>query len=108
MTNEFGVELDRNGYAPSIMVHSEGCDICRRTDRPLQRHEAFGGAFRERSKALGCWMWVCDACHTKMHQKDAQLRFRVKQLVQLQAMQTYEWTVDQFRAYFGRNYLDEL
>lgn len=108
MTNEFGVELDRNGYAPSIMIHTQGCDLCRRTDRPLQRHEAFGGAFRARSKALGCWLYVCDTCHMKMHQSDALMRYRVKQMTQLRAMEYYGWTVDQFRAYFGRNYLDEL
>ena len=108
MTNEYGIDLDRNGYAPSIMPHSEGCDICCRRDRPLQRHEAFGGAFRARSKALGCWLWVCDACHMKMHQKDAQLRYNVKQLVQLQAMAHYGWTVEEFRTLFGRNYTDGL
>lgn len=105
MVNEFGVELDRNGYAPSIVPHKEGCDICLRRDRPLHRHEAFGGAYRTRAKNLGCWLLVCDVCHRRMHQQDANLRFQIKQLVQLCAMEHYGWTVDQFRLYFGRNYL---
>lgn len=108
MTNEYGVPLDRNGYAPSVVTHKEGCDVCRRRDRPLQRHEAFGGAYRTRSKNLGCWLWACDVCHRRMHQKDARLRFQVKQTVQLCAMEHYGWTVEEFRLNFGRNYLDGM
>lgn len=28
MTNEYGVALDRNGYAPSIVQDIEGCYYC--------------------------------------------------------------------------------
>ena len=106
MTNDYGVELDRNGYAPSIAIHAEGCDLCRRRDRPLQRHEVFHGPFRKRAKALGCWLWICDCCHDRLHFRDAQFQLYTKQLMQQTAMEHYGWTVEQFRAEFGRNYLE--
>lgn len=106
MVNEYGIELDRNGYAPSIAIHAEGCDLCRRRDRPLQRHEVFHGPFRKRAKALGCWLWICDVCHDRLHFRDAQFQLYTKQLMQQTAMEHYGWTVEQFRAEFGRNYLE--
>lgn len=108
MVNEYGVPLDRNGYAPSIAPHTEGCDLCRRRDRPLQRHEPFQGAFRTRSKNLGCWFWVCDECHRRIHQKDARFRLETKMLMQQLCMEHYGWTIEEFRANFGRNYLDGM
>ena len=92
-------------YAPSIFPHTEGCDLCKRQDRPLQRHEPFGGPFRQRSKALGCWLLVCDDCHRRIHQKDPQYGREVKQLMQLHAMEHYGWTVEEFRLNFGKNYI---
>lgn len=92
-------------YAPSIFPHTEGCDLCKRQDRPLQRHEPFNSAYRQRSKELGCWLLICDECHRRIHQKDAAFAYEVKQLMQIAAMEHYGWTVDEFRIYFGRNYL---
>lgn len=106
MTNEYGVKLDRNGYAPSIAFNESGCPICGRRDRPLQRHEAFHGAYRDKSKRLGCWLYVCDICHDRIHHKDAALDLYVKRLMQTLATEHYGWTVEQFRSEYGKNYLD--
>ena len=56
MVNEYGAKLDRNGYAPSIIQDEadESCFVCYANGHydPLNRHEAFGGPFRDKSKRL--------------------------------------------------------
>ena len=67
MTNEYGAPLDRNGYAPSILQDDNSyCLICLGNgyNDPLNRHEVFGGPFREKSKRLGLW---CCLCHSRHH-----------------------------------------
>ena len=99
---------DRNGYAPSIFPHKDGCcDLCRRQDRPLQRHEPFNAANRKRSKQLGCWMLICDECHRRIHQSDPEFAFEAKVLMQHAAMEEYGWTMGEFRQHFGKNYIWE-
>ena len=66
--NEYGAELDRNGYVPSIVQEDadECCAICyaNGSKDPLNRHEIFGGAYRRKSKRLGLWVSLChDRCH---------------------------------------------
>ena len=55
MTNEYGVTLDRNGYAPSIVQDIDGCWFCKTQQGKLDRHEIYHGAYRKKSKALGLW-----------------------------------------------------
>lgn len=105
MKNEYGVTLDRNGYAPSVMQSPLCCFWCGRTGGKLDRHEVFHGAYREKSKALGLWVNLCHGCHMELHHKDARLDAAVKQLGQRVAMQHYGWDVDDFRRVFGKNYL---
>lgn len=51
--NEFGVKLDKNGYAPSLFVHEAfRCYRCG-CFGDTARHEIFGGSRRKASKALG-------------------------------------------------------
>lgn len=54
MTNEYSVTLDRNGYAPSIVQDIDGCWFCKTQQGKLDRHEIYHGAYRKKSKALGC------------------------------------------------------
>ena len=83
MKNEFGVVLDRNGYAPSILQRGRR-GICGGEDAPghcyccgrregrgflerLERHEPWGAANRQKSKALGLWVTLCRECHEETH-----------------------------------------
>lgn len=50
--NEYGVKLDSNGYAPSILNQQPTCLICGRYH--TARHEVFYGPYRDKSKRLGC------------------------------------------------------
>ena len=105
MTNEFGKPLDRNGYAPRLIYWpEERCFICGRADRPIQRHEVFHGPYREKSKRYGCWVGVCDYCHTKIHKGEDMLETKLKGIHQKKAMREYGWTEEQFREIFGKSY----
>lgn len=112
MTNEYGVALDRNGYAPSIINgHSDTqCWLCGRNGAsdPLNRHEVFGGPYRAKSKRLGLWVHLCHySCHQGpqgVHSNRA-LELRLKQVAQLAAMDAYGWDKDKFIEEFGRNYI---
>lgn len=108
--NEYGATLDRNGYAASIMQDDERCYLCGQYggDR-MDRHEVFGGAFRDKSKRLGLWVLLHhDPCHVygkhAVHQ-DAEVNRRLKAEAQQAAMEYYHWTVADFIREFGKNYL---
>ena len=105
MNNQFGVKLDRNGYAPSIMGEMESCALCGRRDRALQRHECYHGAYRTKSKNLGCWINICDLCHDKLHHKGGGLDQLAKAMMQHKAMEHYGWSEDEFRGFFGKSYI---
>ena len=104
MTNEYGTELDRNGYAPSILNVGVGCMICQRTNRHLQRHEVFHGANRAKSKSYGLWVNLCMECHNNVHHYPT-LDKGLKREAQRHAMLVYKWTKDDFRRRFGKNYI---
>lgn len=108
MTNEYGAELDCNGYAPSIVNDGDFCFCCLKGGSAfganLARHEIFGGSRREKSKRLGLWVLLCPRCHEAMH-TDARRGKALKSLGQMQAMQYYGWTTDKVREIFGKSYL---
>ena len=104
MTNEYGTELDRNGYAPTIMQRQVRCYMCCR-EGMLQRHEIYGNAFREKSKAYGLWVWLCPECHHDVHFVNADKKMLLREHGQRRAEQRYGWSVNEFRDKFGRCYL---
>lgn len=105
MKNEYGVDLDQNGYAPSIMNRQQGCYVCLR-QLTTERHEIFHGtANRTKSKNFGLWVDLCHACHTIVHNGDGSLDRMLKEDGQHEAMDYYNWTVADFRKRFGKNYL---
>ena len=110
MKNDYGVKLDHNGYAPSIIPDhcASCCWNCGKNGAsdPLNRHEIFYGPYREKSKRLGLWVYLCHSeCHLNGVHKDTELDLRLKQVGQYAAMKHYHWDKDEFRREFGRNYL---
>lgn len=108
MINRFGVILDRNHYAPSIVGRGDCCYLCGKNGfgEKLDRHEIFGGANREKSKELGLWVKLCHCtCHLDGAHKDAAISRRLKKDAQQAAMTTYGWTKEQFIDEFGESYL---
>lgn len=97
-----------NGYNPSILQQDECCYLCGRCDRKLDRHEVFGGAYRQKSKEYGLWVLLChEDCHEGRHgvHGDPANAKPLKRRAQAAAMCEYGWSIDDFRAVFGKNYL---
>lgn len=104
--NEFGVKLDKNGYAPSLFPHeSFRCYNCGRFGETA-RHEIFGGSRRSASKALGLWVNVCPDCHKAIHASGL-LQYHYHRKGQLLAEAYYHWDHDDFRRRFYKNYLED-
>lgn len=106
--NEFGAELDKNGYAPSIMGTVAGkCFLCENMTH-TERHEVFGASNRTKSKALGLWVNLCPHCHREgsfaVH-SNKDIARKLKELAQFCAMDAYGWSRDEFRTRFGKNYV---
>lgn len=98
-----------NGYVPSLVqTDMTRCFLCGRRDRKLDRHEIWGGAYRQKSKALGMWVLLChEDCHEGkggVHQNPRRT-FELRQLGQLALMSKLGWSKDDVRREFGRNYL---
>lgn len=107
MKNKFGVELDENGYAPSVITDKEVCFNCGRSGE-LVRHEVYHGlANRTKSKNLGCWVPLCPACHDLCHgkkQKGKNLDIFLKNNCYGLICWHYGWNADDFRKEFGKSY----
>lgn len=99
--NEFGVKLDKNGYAPSLFAHeSFRCYHCHRFG-DTARHEIYGGSRRKASKALGLWINVCPACHAAIH-SSGELKDRYHRKGQLLAEAYYHGTMTTSAAAFTK------
>lgn len=99
--------MDKNGYNPSIVqMDTTYCYFCYRRDRKLDRHEVFGGAYRDKSKAYGLWVMLChDECHLNGVHAKRNLREQLSQIAQARAMKEYGWDTDDFIREFGKNWL---
>ena len=105
----FPSELDKNGYAPSILQDDlTRCYLCGRTDRKLDRHEVYGAANRQKSKSYGLWVMLChEDCHQGPHgvHSDGAKATKLREESQAKAMSYYGWTTQDFRARFFKSYL---
>lgn len=106
--------MDKSGYAPSIMqdtVFEPFCYLCGANGAldKLDRHEIFGGPYREKSKRLGLWALLChNDCHIfgpLAAHNNASTALRLKQEAQRRAMEAYGWSIEDFIREFGKNYL---
>ena len=104
MTNEFGVRLDANGYAPSIVQIFEDrvCFNCEASG-DLARHEIFNGYNRKKSKEYGLWVNLCPRCHMQVHDHPDR---SLKVAGQIRCMAEYGWTIEEFRERFGKSYVE--
>lgn len=89
------------------------CFLCGRNGcgDPLDRHHIFGGSRRNLSEKYGA---VVDLCHDRCHENGPGAAHRCAQTAQLlheygqrKVMREQGWTVEEFRAVFGKNYLPE-
>jgi len=91
------------------------CFLCGRNgiSDPLHRHHVFGGTGgnKKHSEKYGAMVYLCShRCHngakTSVH-KNAERMDELHQYWQRRLMEENGWSIKDFRAIFGRNYLDE-
>ncbi len=104
MKNEYGIPMDSNGYIPTIMQNAERCYMCGRSGL-LCRHEIYGNAYRDKSKRLGLWVWLCPDCHHDLHFVHADRKMWLREQGQIQAQNHYGWNENEFRSKFGKCYI---
>lgn len=105
--------LDRNGYAPSILQKdTTRCWKCGARDEKLDRHEVFGGAYRNKSKQLGLWVTLChNRCHqygnAAVHRNGESAR-ALKVFAETRCRIEYNLSKSQFVKEFGKSYLEDI
>lgn len=94
-----------------IQSDKSKCFICGQNPcgDPLDCHHCFGGANRDLSEKYGLKIYAHhEKCHIfgkmSIHQ-NVEVNKKVKAIAQKKAMEYYDWSVDDFRKIFGKNYL---
>jgi len=91
----------------SIIQEERECYLCG-SQRDLEKHHVFGGPNRHWSEVYGLTVYLCHTCHNEppfgVHH-NAEAMQALRQKVQRIAMEHYGWSVEDFRAIFGRSYL---
>jgi Zn-finger protein len=91
-----------------LQTEKDSCFICG-SPLWLEEHHVFGGVGRRKiSEKYGLKVYLCHYCHNEPpmgvhHNK--KIRKALQKWAQTEAMQHYQWTVDDFRKIFGKNYL---
>lgn len=87
------------------------CWLCGRNGcgDPLDKHHIFGGANRSKSEQYGLYVYLChNRCHENgpdaVH-RNPETAQRLHEYGQRLAMEEQNWTAEEFRFEFGKNYL---
>ena len=90
----------------SIIQSEKECYISGSKVNLHEHHVFYGSGLRKKSEKYGLKVYLChERCHLYGVHKDAELNRRVQKVVQKRAMQYYKWSVEDFRAIFGRSYI---
>lgn len=96
-----------------IQTDRSHCYICGRNAHAdyfgLEEHHVYGGyGIRPISEKYGLKVYLCHSCHNEppngVHQ-NREIRLALQARVQKIAMKHYKWSIEDFRAIFGRNYI---
>ena len=76
---------------------------------PLDKHHIFGAALRSKSEKYGLTVYLHhNRCHifgeNAVH-RDAKVNRRLQQIAQREAMKYHNWTEEDFRKEFYKNYI---
>lgn len=104
MKNDYGEDLDRNGYAQSLFK-THRCVLCGSRGE-LVRHEIYGGTRRSNAKAYGAWMTLCPRCHEEIHARPKDY-YHLKETTQRAMQDAYGMDTEEFIAKFGKNYRED-
>jgi hypothetical protein len=88
----------------SIIQKNKQCYVCGSV-QSLERHHIWAGtANRKQSEKYGLTVYLCHEHHSLM-QLNYEFGLELKQYAQLKAMEHYNWTIEDFKKRFGKNYL---
>lgn len=96
-----------------LQKNTDKCFICKQNPNgdPLDKHHCFPGALRTKSEKCGLTIYIH---HNKCHifgehaiHRDAEVNRQVQEYAQKKAMKVYDWTVEDFRREFYKNYIKE-
>lgn len=83
------------------------CEICGAT-RWLERHHVYNGAYRKKSEKFGAVATLCHFCHNEppdgVHH-NAEKMHQLKAKYQMQIMDKYGMSEEDFIREFGKSYL---
>lgn len=88
-----------------IWQEQDRCYICMRYGR-TDEHHIFGGRNRKLSDMDGLVVRLCRDCHRKLHDKGI-MEDELHVIGQRAWMRAYRKSADDFRARYGKNYLEE-
>ena len=80
------------------------CFLCKRQLKKLDKHEAFGGANRQKSIEYGLVYYLCRKCHSKV---DLDKNTRIKLHNYAKTKFIKEYSKEKFLKEFGKNYVEE-
>ena len=89
------------------MREYKSCHICGRSGS-TERHHIFGGAMRSKSERYKLVVDLCYECHRtgeRAVHRCAEVMQEIHEYGQRKAMQENNWTIEDFRAEFYKNYL---
>ena len=90
------------------IIQTEKVCYCCGSHRDLERHHIFGGPNRKLSEKYGLTVYLCHYCHNEppngVHH-NAEMMQELRRRGQIIAMEHYGWSVEDFRAIFGRSYV---
>lgn len=95
-----------------VQQEPDKCYLCEATDQPLDMHHVYGASNRKKSEQYGLTVYLChDRCHifgvNAVHM-NREVDLYLKDKVQRIAMEHYNWTLEDWRKLFGKNYLKEV
>lgn len=83
------------------------CFLCERVTN-TEMHHIFGGGNRKLADKKGLFVHLCHFCHNEPPNGvhfNQENNLELKRLGQQAAMDYYGWTIEEFRAIFGKNYI---
>jgi len=89
----------------SIMNTESGrCYLCGRCG-PTELHHVFMGCRRQTADKYGLTVYLCHHCHIDVIHQNHDACLRLQQHVQKQAMQYYDWSIEDWLERIDKNYL---
>lgn len=87
-----------------LQEEDEKCFICNRQLKKLDKHEALGGANRQKSIQHGLVYYLCRKCHQKAD-LDKNTRNKLQNYAKKQFIKIY--SKEKFLKEFGKNYIEK-